>query len=408
MLQVETPVGEASPTSARTPLNNPSEISIIELVTVLLRRKRLICLSSLAAGAVAAAVALLLPVSFRAEATILPPQQQQSSLSALAGSLSGLASGGMASQLGLKNPGDLYVGMLGSRTIADDLIRQFHLQAVYRAKLLSETRAALGKHASFTSGKDSLIKISVEDRDPKRAADLANAFVDELFRQNSRLALTDSSQRRLFFEQQLGKEKDALADAEVELKNTQQTTGLLAPGGQAEVLIRSGAQLRAEIASREVQLQALRTYATDENPQVEVLKKEIGALHGQMAHLEANGAPNWKMEFSAGKLPEASLEYIRKLRNMKYHETLYDLLAKQYEAARIDEAKQAPVIQVIDRAVVPDKKTWPPRGLFTFAGMVAGLILSGAWVLIASAIRTSFETSDQAAQLQSLSNALRF
>jgi tyrosine-protein kinase Etk/Wzc len=385
-----------------------ADVSILDLLTVILQRKRFILGTTLVVGILAAVVSGFLPPSFTAEASILLPQQQQSSLSALAsGALGGLAGSSMASQLGLKNPGDLYIGLLGSRTIADRLISRFDLKNVYNTKLPSATRKALGKHASFLSGKDSLIKISVSDGDPKRAADLANGFVDELHNQNSRLAISDASQRRLFFEEELGKQKDALADAEISLRNAQQSTGLVAPAAQAEALIHSGAQLRAEIASRQVQLEALRAYATDENPQVEVLKKEIGAMQGQMAQLEANGASNSKIEFSAGKLPEASLEYIRKFRDMKYHETLYELLAKQYEAARIDESKQAPLIQVVDRAVAPDKKAGPPRGLITLAAAFAALVISGGWVIVAGAIHSLAQKPDQAAQLHLLGKALR-
>jgi tyrosine-protein kinase Etk/Wzc len=385
-----------------------SEVSLIDLLTVLLQHKRLIAITTLAIMAATAITVSVLPPSFKAEATILPPQQQQSSLAALAsGALGGLAGSSMASSLGLKNPADLYVGILGSRTIADDIIRQFHLQQVYEKKLLSETRKALSSHASFSSGKDSLIKIAVEDRDPKRAADMANAYVDELYKQNSRLAITDAAQRRLFFEQQLAKEKDALADAEIALKNTQQSTGLLAPTGQAEVLIRSGAQLRAEIASRQVQLQAMQSYATDQNPQLQVLRREIEALQGQLGQLESKSGSGSKFDFSASKLPEASLAYIRKFRDMKYHETLYELLAKQYEAARIDEAKEAPMIQVVDRAVVPDKKSWPPRLLLVLAAAFVGLILGSTYALVRGALRTFSRTESQSAQLQALAKALR-
>lgn len=354
-----------------------SEISIIDILTILFAQKRLITAATLSVTVVTAIVVSLLPKSFRAEATILPPQQQQSSLAALAsGALGGLAASGMASSLGLKNPADLYIGILGSRTIADDLIERFHLDQVYRTKLRSDTRKTLAKHASFSSGKDSLVRIAFEDRDPRRAAEIANAFIDELYKENSRLAITDASQRRLFFEQELEKEKNALADAEIALKKTQQSTGLIAPTGQAEVLIRSGAQLRAEIASREVKLQAMRSYATEENPQVQVVKREIEALQAQLGQLESRGGSS-SLEVSAGKLPEAGLEYIRRMRDMKYHETLYELLAKQYEAARIDEAKQAPVIQVVDRAVAPDRKSWPPRAVLVFcSGLVACLLSS--------------------------------
>jgi uncharacterized protein involved in exopolysaccharide biosynthesis len=382
------------------------DISLIEVLTVLLRRKRLIFAVTLAAALVTAVIVSLIPISYTAEAVILPPQQAQSSLSALAaGAIGGM---GVASQLGLKSAADVYIGILGSRTIADEIVNQFHLREVYKKKLASEARKALLNHVSFTAGKDTLIKITARDRDAKRAADLANAFVDDLYEQNSRLAITDASQRRLFFEQQLSREKDALAISETALRNTQQSTGLLVPSGQTEVLIRTGAELRAQIVSREVQLQAMRSFATDENPQTQVLEQEIKAYKSKLGNLEENGGAGSAFDFSAGRLPQASLEYIRKVRDLKYHETLFELIAKQYEAARIDEAKQAPIIQVVDRAVVPDKKTGLSGRLLTMAGGAFGFVLACAWALVSAAIRNLSELPEQAERLQSLRGALRF
>jgi tyrosine-protein kinase Etk/Wzc len=358
--------------------------SILAVLVVLARRKLLIAGSTFILISVVAIGVALMPDSFKAEAVILPPQQQQSSLAALAsGALGSLAGSGMASQLGLKNTADLYIGILKSHTISDEVIAQFHLQDLYHQKFLSDTRSALRKRTTFASGKESLITITVEDHDPKRAAAIANAFIDELYKLNSQLAITDASQRRLFFEQQLHKEKDALSEAEIALKDTQQSTGLVVPSGQAEVLIRSAAQLRAEIASRQVALQAARSYATDRNPQIQILQREISAMQGQLAQIETDGAQNGRLEVPAGKLPEASLAYMRKFRNLKYHEALYELLAKQYEAAVIDEAKQAPVIQVIDRAKAPDKKSGPARAALVFASGLLGVVLSSVYVLIA-------------------------
>lgn len=389
------------------PSNAQVEVSLVELLTVLLERKRIICLATLVAGVVTAAIASLLPVSFKAEASILPPQQQQSSLASLAGSVGGIAGASVASQLGLKNPGDLYIGMLGSRSIADEIIKKFSLSQVYKTELASQTRTVLGKRVSFTSGKDSIIKITAEDRDPQRAADLANAFVDELYHQTSRLAMTDAGQRRLFFEQQLAKEKDALADAETDFKNIEQKTGLLAPAGQAEILLHSDAQLRAEIGSRQVQLQAMRSYATDENPQIQVLNTEIAALETQLGKLQTKAGTKPDMEMSAGRMPLLALDHLRKARNVKYHETLYDLLARQYEAARIDEAKESPEIQVIDRAITPDHKSWPPRALLTCAGAAMAFLIACLYVVSSYAIRTLSAKPDSAEQLQLLNNALR-
>jgi len=380
-----------------------SEVSLIELLTVLLQRKWFILGVSLAAAILMGILASLIHPTFKAEASILLPQQQQSSLAALSG-LAGLAGGSVATSLGLKNPGDLYIGILGSRTIADAIIERFHLQQVYRKKLASQTQKALSGHVSFTSGKDSLIRIAVEDEDPRRAANMANAYVEELYKQNSRLALTDAAHRRLFFEQEVDKSKEALAEAETALKNTEQATGMVAPSGQTEILIRSEAQLRAEIASREVKLQAMRSYATDENPEIETVKSEIGTLQSQLRQLEAKGGA--ESSVSANRLTDSSLEYMRKFREVKYQETLFELLAKQYEAARIDEAKEAPMIQVMDKAEVPDRKSWPPRLLFVAAGGMVTFVLSCVWVLIRQAVRRLSEMPGHAAELAALQNAL--
>jgi uncharacterized protein involved in exopolysaccharide biosynthesis len=383
-----------------------SEVSLIELLTVLLQRKWFILGFSLAAAILMGILAFLIHPRFKAEASILLPQQQQSSLAALSGSLAGFGGGSVATSLGLKSPGDIYIGILGSRTIADAIIARFHLQQVYRGKLASETRKALSGHVFFTNGKDSLIRIAVEDEDPRRAANMANAYVEELYKQNSRLAITDAAHRRLFFEQEVGKAKEGLGAAETALKNTEQSTGMVAPSGQTEILIRSEAQLRAEIASREVKLQAMRSYATDENPEIEIVKSEIGTLRSQLQRLEAKGGS--ESSVSAHKLTDSSLEYMRKFREVKYQETLFDLLAKQYEAARIDEAKEAPMIQVMDRAEVPDRKSWPPRAMFVEVGGMLAFLLSCAWVLIRHTVRRFSEMPGHAAELQALQNALMF
>jgi tyrosine-protein kinase Etk/Wzc len=367
--------------------------SLIDSLEILWAHRGVILIVTAAAAALSVLIACLLPVSFKAEALIMPPQQQQqSSLAALAsGALGGLAgNAGMASSLGLKNPSDLYIGILQSRSIADDIVRRFRLQDVYHKQRISETRQALAKHVSFSSGKDSLIRITVEDHDASRAADITNAYVDELHSANSRLALTDASQRRLFYEQELSKEKDALANAEVALKQNQQKSGMVLPAGQAQLLLHSGAQLRAEIASRQVQMEAMRSYATDENPQLQVLKRETEALRSQLAQLQSKSDRSG-FEMSAGQLPDTSLEYLRRMRDVKYHETLFELLSRQYEAARIDEAKQAPVIQVIDRAVVPDKKSWPPRAMLVVAGTLLGFAAGAGAVFIRRKFATVLE-----------------
>jgi tyrosine-protein kinase Etk/Wzc len=363
------------------------EISLVTLFGILAREKRALLRNIAIAVALALPVVFLVPVKFTAEAVILTPQQPQPSLAAMAqlsgSSVAALPSLSLLSGFSLRNPADLYTGILQSRTVADGLVTKFKLVQVYGAKDLTRARKRLARNTTIESGKDSLIHIRVEDRNPARAADLANAYVEALSNQNSRLALTEAFQRRAFYQTELSREKEQLADAEVALKQTEQTTGLVVPSGQMDALIRSGAQLRAEILARQAQVAAMGAYATDDNPRLQIAKRELGVLEGQLNRLEAGGKKAGVLDLPTGQFPEAGLEYVRKLRDVKYHEALFEILAKQYEAARLDEAKLSPLIQVVDRAIVPERKSWPPRTLLVLAAVTFTAIATSFWMLLA-------------------------
>jgi tyrosine-protein kinase Etk/Wzc len=245
----------------------------------------------------------------------------------------------------------------------------------------TRARKRLERNTRIESGKDSLIRIRVEDRNAARAANLANPYVDELSQSNSRLAFTEAGQRRLFFEEQLTREKESLAEAEIGLRNTQQATGLVAPAGQAEALLRVDAQLHAEILSRETQLAAMKTFAADENPRLRIVTRELDALQAQLNQLERGDYKEGTLELPTGQLPEASLKYLRAMREMKYHETLFEVLSRLYEAAKLDEAKSATPIQVVDHAVTPERKSWPPRTLLISAAILGALLISVFWIV---------------------------
>ena len=365
---------------------HPEEISAHQLVHALVHRKRLIFTSAVSAAAICTALALLIPPEYSAESVILTPEQSQSSLSAMAqlagaGSGAGLAGLGLLAGLGFRNPTDLYVGILESRTIADALITKFDLRHVYATKDFYGARKRLARNTTIRAGRDTLIHIRVQDRDPKRAGELANGYVDELAHQNATVALTEASQRRLFFEKQLEKEKDALANAEVGMRQTQQTTGLVAPTGQADALVRALSQLHQEILSRQAQVEAMRTYVAETNPRFQALRRELAVLQDELAKLEQGKHVPGSPELAAGELPEVGLEFLRKYREVKYHETLFEILSKQYEAARLDEAKSAPVIQVIDKAVTPERKSWPPRTVIVIMGTLAAALASSFSVI---------------------------
>ena len=379
------PVMEAS-LPVKSPECGRDEISLSEWLAICWRRKRFIIRAVLVTAAVASGIAFLIPVKYTAQAVILTPQQAQSSLVSMA-QLAGVGSGGLSglsllSGFGLRNPSDLYIGILESRTIADGIIKRFDLKRVYGDRDFYAARKHLARNTTISAGKDTLIHIRVEDHDPQRSANLANAYVEELAFQNSTVALTEASQRRLFFEGQLTKEKDALANAEIALRNTQQTTGLVAPTGQAEAILRSVSQLRAEILSREAQVEAMKVYAADDNPKFQVIKRELATLQAELAKLEKGSHVPGTPEVPTGQLPQAGLEYIRKFRDVKYHEALFEVLSKQYEAARLDEAKSAPMVQLIDKAVVPERRSWPPRTLLVCAAASFSALLSLCWVIM--------------------------
>lgn len=352
-------------------------LDVLDIFIVLARKRRTIAVVTLVAFCVGLLLSSLMRPRYTAKAVIMPPQQEASS-SALLSQLGSLAAlGGGAGGLGLKSPADLYIGILQSRTIADAIIADFHLIDVYRRTQLVDARAMLKSRTEIEAGKDGLIQISVIDHDPKRASDLANAYVTQLYGMNSKLAVTEAAHRRVFFDEQLEEERKDLAKAEEDLRGTQQRTGLIQLSSQTQMIILSIAQLRAQIANREVQMRSIQTYATDQNPEVTRLNEEISTMRKQLIKLENDQQrplQSGDIAMPASQVAEDSLEYARKFREVKYHETLFDLLSRQYEAARIDEAKSAPIIQIIDRAVPPDRASGPNRPLISIGAGVLGFL----------------------------------
>jgi len=379
------------PTSAKPEMPDEPELDLLELGRVLLRNKLVILKFALMAAVLTVIVVLIKRPSYSAEASFLPPNSMSTGgSSALLGQLGALGSVGGALG-GLKDPSMIYVGILGSRTIADNLIAQFDLAKVYGTQKLSQTEKVLRANTRIVSGKDSIIVINVEDHEPKRAADLANAYLAALHKLNDRIAFTEAGQKRLFFEQQLEKEKNLLADAEVELSRTQEQSGLIQPIGQAQLELESIAQMQAQIASREVELSAMSQGATEQNPDVIRLRSEIEGLKAQLSKMEnsttRSGGGN--VQIPTSKVPELTLNYVRKSRDVKYHEALYELLIRQYESAKLDESRSAPLMQVVDYAVVPDTKSGPGRGLLTILGGLLGGMIGIVWVVLRHVYRDS-------------------
>lgn len=368
----------------------------IEFFIILSQRKTTILKFTVTVAVIALIVVLLLPKTYTATATILPPEQKQSSLASMLGQL-GTLTGINESDLGFKNPGDLFIGMLRSRTIQDRLIDRFDLRKVYWVKRYQDARKKLADSSDIIAEREGLISISVDDHDPNRAAALANGYVEELHRLNSELAISEAAQRRLFYEEKLGAERDALAVAEVALKQSEEKTGLLQPDAQARVIIQSVADMRAQVALEEVRIEAMRSYASKDNPELRRAEQELAGLRQQLAKMERNTgySADGDLEVPTRRLPQAELEYLRRARDLKYHEALYDFLTKQLEAARIDEAKDAVVVQVVDKAVVPEHKSAPHRALIVLLTALITFLLACIGVLISESLKRRQEQDSQ-------------
>jgi uncharacterized protein involved in exopolysaccharide biosynthesis len=294
--------------------------------------------------------------------------------------------------------------MLKSRTVADKMIARFNLQNKFEAKTLEETRKTLAAATVIASGKDGFITIEYSDEDPKFAASVANAYVEELDKLNNTLAVSEASRKRLFFETQLKMTRDNLAAAEVGFKQTQERTGLIQPEAQGQAIIMAASNLRAQVTAAEVKLQSMGSFATPQNPDYQKLQQNLTSLRAQLAKAERNGVQGrGDIMVPTGKLPETGLEYIRKMRDLKYQETLFELLSKQFEIAKIDEAKEAALIQVVDKALVPEKKSKPKRSLIVILATLMAFFIG---VLLAFVREASERVSQDPASAERM-NLLR-
>lgn len=307
------------------PATPDDEINLLDLLLVLAKHKKMIAKVTIAAALLAVGYAFSLTNIYTATTKILPPQQSQSSASAMLSQLGGLA--GMAgSSLGIKNPNDLYVAMLKSRNVMEKIARRFDLQKIYEQETLTGTLKALEESMVVSSGKDGVITVEVSDKDPQLAANIANSFIEELNKLMQTYSLTDASQKRTFFDQQLRQAKDKLTDAELVLDKT----------------------------------------------------------------------------------PNTSLKYLDALRNLKYQEALWEILAKQFEMAKLDEAKDFPLIQVLDKATPPEKKSKPKRSLIVMLATLVAFFLAVIWAFISEALARSGSDPEQGARLQELRRAFRW
>ena len=368
-------------------------LSLIDIAVPLLQNAKLLLLAPFLAGAVGFAASSLIPPTYTATTTFLPPQQQQSAAASAMASL-GALSGFVGAAGAFRAPGDQYVALMQSVSVSDRLIDHFKLRDVYDVRYRFEARKELARRVRISLGKkDGLISVSVDDRDPQRAADLANRHVDELRRVTSALALTEAQQRRVFFEAQLSQTRDRLTAAQQALQRSGFTAGALRaePRAAAE----GYAKLQAEVTAAEVRLQTLRRGLADSTNEVQQQQTLLGALRGQLAKLESS--------------PDAAStgDYVSKYREFKYQETLFELFSRQYELARLDESREGALIQVVDQAVAPEWKSAPRRLLISIGTAFGAALALIVFVLTRQAWHTASQTPLSAERIARLRMAWR-
>lgn len=372
----------------------------IDFFILAVRKKKFIIGFPLVVALLTAGITMLLPDVYKASAKLLPPQPAQSSASALLSQLSGVA--GVASGVGgLKNPNDLYLGMLRSRAIGDKLIKRFDLLTVYDTTSLEKARRRLAENTMVTSGKEGLITIDVEDENRKLVPQLANGYVEELLKLTKVLAVTEAGQRRVFFERQLEMSKANLEKAELTLKDTIGSRGVISVDSQSRAVVETVGRLRAQISAKEIQLGSMRAFVTTNNPEFKRAQEELHSLRAELFKLE-NGRP----DAAAPAGDNVGLENIKILRDLKYHQQLYELLSKHYEMARLDEAKDASVIQVLDPAIEPERRVGPKRAVLVVVATVLAFFFAVSVVLLRELGRVALQRPRHAAKWRELKSSL--
>jgi uncharacterized protein involved in exopolysaccharide biosynthesis len=371
-----------------------SEISLLDLLQVIADNLRLLVLGPLLVGLLALGIAFVIPPTFTAKVQFIPPKQQQSSAAAALSDL-GILGGAAGAIAGVKNPADQYAALIKSNSVADALIVQFQLAERYDKKFREDVRKELANNTRVLVGaKDGLISVEFDDHEAQLAADVANAYVLELRRLLNRVALTESQQRRVFFERMVGESKANLIRAEQALKSSGVDSSALKLSATSS--LEGVARLRAQISVQEVKLAAMRGYLADSAPEFKLALNELSALRSQLEKAD-------QADTSVG----GQSDYVARFREFKFQEALLALYMKQFEVARVDESREGAVIQVVDAAERPDRKSKPKKALVAVIATLASGFALLLFVFVRQALRNSSRDGDTAAKMGALKAAFR-
>jgi capsule polysaccharide export protein KpsE/RkpR len=337
-------------------------------------------------------IVLLIPVRYEATAQLMPPDGQAGNGAAMLAALAGRAGsiGGVAGDLlGVKNSGALFVGILSSRTVEDRLIEQFELRRIYRASKMEDARRSLAAHTVVAEDRKSgIISITVTDHDPRRAAAMAQAYVNELNLLVEQVSTSAARRERIFLEERLQSVKHDLDAAAQKFSEFASRNTAIDIPAQSKAMVEAAATLQGQMIAAESELRGLEAVYTEQNVRVRALRARVGELRAQLGKLGGDSSPivaraaksDSSLYPAIRQLPLLGVTYADLFRQTKIQETVYELLTQQYELAKVEEAKEVPSVKVLDAAVMPTKKSFPPRLLFTVAGTALALFGMCAWL----------------------------
>ncbi|MBV9608045.1 MAG: lipopolysaccharide biosynthesis protein, partial [Acidobacteria bacterium] len=355
---------------------------------LLWQQRRLLLRAAMVAAVLAAIISLFIPNRYTARTRIMPPESSQNGMAMLA-ALAGKAMPGLAGLatdvVGGKNSGALFVGLLQSRTVQDRLVDRFDLRKVYWDRYWEDARDDLHKRTDVGEDRKSgIITIEVTDRDPRRAAAMANAYVEELDHLVAQVSTSSARQERLFIEQRLEGMKQDLERAEKNFSEFASKNTALDIKEQTRAMVGSAAQLQGQLMVAQSELEGLKQVYTSSNIRVRSAAARVAELQKQLKNLGGSddaSASADELYPSIRKLPLLGVEWANLYREAKVQETVYELLTQKYELARIEEAKEIPVVKVADRPVVPEKKSFPPRLLIIALSALGAVILGSVWIV---------------------------
>jgi uncharacterized protein involved in exopolysaccharide biosynthesis len=366
----------------------PRELDLFAYVLLVLAHLRFVLLCGLLFF-VAMVVAMLLAKPLYSSTAVMIVPQSGGSTAALAAKL-----GAGADALDLIGGGyELYADIIQSRTVADRLIADFDLKKVYHAKTIVDAELRLEKRTLVATQREGVLRVTVKDEDPRLAAALANDYLHQLDVLNSQLALSVVSQERAYLEKELIAEKDRLADAEVALEQSQEKATGLPPEAEASADLSAIETTRVQLRAAQVRLGALLTAETEENPEVIRERAQIASLTAQLDTLQ-HGTASAAIGTPTRAVPAQALEYTRRLRDVKFHEAIFELLAKEFEMAKERESKAPSIVEVLDSAVPAIHKSWPPRTMYCLLALLAGLF-AGVFLVSAKAFVLAYTRAPQ-------------